>query len=87
MDTNEANGIYAFGLPNVAENVRFTCVFCGGPAISEIEIDDEIICDCCYQKNNMHRENADDQYCFWKKCEHRNDFLYDCDGRCARCVL
>jgi len=66
MDTNEANGIYAFGLPSVAENVRFTCVFCGGPTIALHEIADEVCCDVCYLKKASLRREIDSQYRFMK---------------------
>jgi len=35
MDKKEADAIYAFSLPNVAEDVRFTCVFCDSSASKE----------------------------------------------------
>ena len=87
----EPNAIYNFGLPNVA-NVRFTCGLCGGPAISELELYDEVVCDVCYSKIKRVREEVDNQYCYEKRCPFANDDLpsqidYCCDGKCARCLL
>jgi hypothetical protein len=80
---------FPFGLPEVAET-KFTCVFCGGPAIGELEIYDEIVCDVCYSKKDHIREEVDDQYCYDKGCNLLTDpdrertGEYCCDGRCAR---
>lgn len=82
--------IYSFALPNVVEDVKFTCVFCGGPAISGYELNDEIVCDVCYAKKTLYRDDIDDQYCFENKCRFEMDEIINkikCTGRCARCVL
>ena len=82
---DKPNAIYPFALPEGLP-ARLTCVLCGGPAISEIEIDDEIVCDVCYLKDYI-REHADHQHCFDTKCNHADDFTFECDGKCARCLL
>ncbi|MCK9571511.1 hypothetical protein M0R72_21355 [Candidatus Pacearchaeota archaeon] len=85
-DNKGYSAIYSFGLPDGLP-ARFTCCICGGPAISEIEINDELICDCCYQKNDHIHQEADHQYCFWKNCNHKADIAYECNGECARCIV
>lgn len=93
--TIEPNAIYNFGLPNV-ENVKFTCVLCGGPAISELELYDEVVCDSCYMKDSNLRKEIDSQYRFSKDGEYWLEIakLIDegitenskyRDGQCERC--
>ena len=89
-----ASGKYRFGLPDVEPTAKLTCAFCGAPAISEIELFDEVICDLCYEKYDHIREEADNQYCYDKGCgiqtdpdRERDQGLGCCDGKCARCVL
>ena len=91
---NEADAIYSFGLPDVEPTAKLTCAFCGAPAISEIELFDEVICDVCYEKESKIREEADNQYCYNRGCgiqtdptRERDQSLGCCDGKCARCVL
>jgi len=91
---NAPTALYSFGLPDVDPCARFTCVFCGAPAISEIEIRDEVVCDLCYEKDSNIREEANDQYCYEKGCpvqidpdRERDQSLGCCDGKCARCLL
>lgn len=93
QDTNESNGIYDFALPNTLP-AKLTCCFCGGPAISEIEIFDEVVCDVCYSKFDHIREEADNQYCYEKGCgiqtdpdRERDQGLGCCNGKCAECLL
>ncbi|MCK9570918.1 hypothetical protein M0R72_18360 [Candidatus Pacearchaeota archaeon] len=85
-NNDKPNGIYAFSLPDGLP-ARFTCCICGGPAISEIEIYDEIVCDCCYSKTDHIREEADNQHCCDKMCSHLTDFTFECNGQCTRCIV
>ena len=92
-NNDKPNGIYAFSLPETLP-AKFTCAFCGGPAISEIELFDEIICDVCYLKESKIREEADNQYCYDKGCDiqtdpdrERDQGLGCCDGKCSECLL
>jgi hypothetical protein len=90
------DAIYNFGLPNV-ENVKFTCVFCGGPAISALELYDEVVCDSCYAKDPNLRKEIDAQYRFskdgesWLEIARLLDSNRDeengkyCDGQCEKC--
>lgn len=59
---NEADAIYSFGLPDVEPTAKLTCAFCGAPAISELEIYDEVICDYCYSIDRKARAVVDAQY-------------------------
>jgi hypothetical protein len=93
-DRVKPTALYSFGLPDVEPGVKLTCVFCGGPAISEIELFDEVICDLCYTREAKFREEADNQYCYDKGCgiqtdpdRERDQGLGCCDGKCARCML
>lgn len=62
--------LYRFGLPDVPGDVRFSCVFCGGPAISDLEIYDECVCDVCYAKDANIRHEVDAQYRFSKEGDY-----------------
>ena len=91
-NNDKPNGIYAFSLPETLP-AKFTCAFCGGPAISEIELFDEVICDLCYTRETKIREEADNQYCYEKgRCistdrDGEPMSTPECDGQCARCSL
>lgn len=87
---NAPAALYSFGLPGVEPSARFTCVLCGAPAISEIELYDEVICDLCYEKESKLREEADDQYCCEKRCPIQigpDCEKIFCDGKCTGCLL
>ena len=58
----EADAIYSFGLHDVEPTARLTCAFCGAPAISGLEIYDEVICDYCYSIDCKARAVVDAQY-------------------------
>lgn len=86
QETKGSSAIYNFGLPNVVDGVKFTCALCGGPAISELEIFDEVVCDVCYSKMEHIREEVDNQFCYETRCTKPIESVC-CDGECKQCMV